>query len=88
MAHELAEALIRGDEAGAHLARAHRRHYPEMEADLEPYLSYIYDLELFGADVYLEQRFDLREWVPEAFGTTDALVISGPATATRVEVID
>lgn len=63
-AHAQAEAMLRGEEGP----------FPEMAADVQPYVDYVNSL---PGDRWFEQRLDYTEWVPEGFGTADAVVIDG-----------
>lgn len=95
-AHSLCEAKLKkfiGDLKGGAYTRAVNKikksgYYDgEMEEATEFYLEHV--TEIFngaGDDVELlvEQRFSLNEYVPESFGTSDAVVIGGGT----IEVID
>lgn len=58
----------------------------EMDEATDYYVGVIDEVLLLRADAELmvEQQLDLSEWVPEAFGTSDAVIISG----STIEVID
>lgn len=98
VAHSLADISLRAaihgkrsldtaDKKELKAIKANGYYSEEMEEAVGIYVSYIQELfAAAGPDAVLmtEQRLDLTEWVPEGFGTSDALVI-GDRT---VHVID
>jgi hypothetical protein len=46
----------------------------EMERHTDDYVSFV--MEQHGRSVFVEQQVDFSEWVPEGFGTSDAVVIT------------
>lgn len=63
---------------------------PEMEEAAQGYMQYILEkVEAYKAagispSVYVEQRLDLREYIPESMGTADCVIIAGDTA----EIID
>ena len=49
----------------------------DMRLAVQVYLDYVQGM--IGPDTacYVEQRLDLRQWVPEGFGTSDAILVGG-----------
>lgn len=80
-AHQLAE-----DWLAYHLER--RPEPPqgpqEMKDYVETYVNAVLERITKGAAVLLEQRLDFSPWVPEGFGTGDAVIISDR----RIEIVD
>lgn len=92
VAHSLGELLIKAklnlidNEEGAHLwneIKANEKHYNEaMEQHSDDYATYV--VEKFAeaqaqtpdAQIFLEQKIDLTAYVPEGFGTGDAVIIA------------
>lgn len=79
-AHELAElVLTRGGNAfeweGIALPETNSHTVTrEMASNVQQYVDYVKGL---GGHQMYEQRVDFSEWVPEGFGTSDAIVIGG-----------
>lgn len=63
-AHEQAEAMLLG----------RRQPHPELADDVLPYVELVEELSASGKR-FVEQRLEYTEWVPEGFGTADAVVI-------------
>lgn len=82
LAHEVAEARVRGSEIDVTKNPAITA---EMIRCAEGYADYIQELITDeNAVVLLEQRLDLSPWVPRGFGTGDCIIIQG----NRLDVID
>jgi len=89
-AHELGEAILTGSEAKMKEARASGYYCGEMEEAVQLYVDTV--TEIFNAakvragdaDLMIEERLDFSTWVPEGFGTGDAVVIADGV----LEVID
>jgi hypothetical protein len=81
MAHELAEQWL-----AYHLER--RPDYPrashEMMDYVERYVHAVLERADTGDEIFLEQRLDFSSWVPEGFGTGDAVILKPD----RIEVVD
>lgn len=85
-AHELAEWKIHneliagGDEKRPFPKTVDPWHDEEMERHTNAYLGFVADalddLKDRGAELLLEQRLDFSTWVPEGFGTGDAVIIA------------
>ena len=91
-AHTLAEAKLRelvGEITTKELKRIEKKLQPdaEMEEATNLYRDRVAEI-LAGAGPYgelmIEQRLNLEKWIPESFGTSDAVVIGND----RLEVID
>ena len=63
-AHAQAEAMLTGAE----------QPHPEMAADVQPYVDLVLELSA-GAELLIEQLLEYTEWVPNGFGTADAVII-------------
>lgn len=70
-AHELAELMLRGDEAW--LEKVILR---EMRDYVQTYVNYVKSIK---GDLFIEQRVDFSHIAPEGFGTSDAIVIDDSA---------
>lgn len=85
-AHELAEWKIHneliagGDEKRPFPKTVDPWHDEEMERHTNAYLAFVSEaldnLKDQGAELLLEQRLDFSTWVPEGFGTGDAVIIA------------
>ncbi len=96
LAHEIAEAellyhLGRVGQKG-HVAKitelAESKYYSSVMPDeVEKYVDYVRDTWKEAqavdphAEILIEDRMDLREWVPEGFGTNDVVIIAGETLA-------
>lgn len=80
-AHELGESALITKKDTQHVAGK----YPaEMREYIQQYVDYVLDL-AHGADhLIVEERLDISAWVPECFGTSDAIVIDNDT----IHVID
>ena len=95
VAHELAEWKLRrasGDKRAASAAKLRRIqassfYSGEMDEATDFYADAVME-QLYGAgedaELMIEQRFPLTDWVPEGFGTSDAVIIGGDT----IQVID
>jgi hypothetical protein len=80
-AHELAEKALVAKVNASDVAGD----YPaEMRDYVQMYLDYVRGVAVGARDVLIEQRLDISKWVPECFGTADAVVIHGET----IHVID
>lgn len=72
-AHELGErALVTGKDAEFVSGK-----YPaEMREYVQQYVDYVRDLAKDADHLIVEERLDISAWVPECFGTSDAIVIA------------
>ena len=71
-AHALGEACLRADTD----ASAMKEHYPQEMIDaVQVYLDYVRAIE--HEHMHVEVRVDVSRWVPEGFGTSDAVLIAG-----------
>lgn len=90
-AHHLAEVCLREDcNTDKFLGVAFHEYpdYPvddEMVESVQHYLDYVRGLD---GDLLIEQRVDFSEWVPEGFGTADAIVMGNGEDDGLVTVID
>ena len=79
MAHEIAEFIL---QTGGHIVDSKRNNIPEdMEEHVMTYVNYVLSV---PGEKRFEQRVFFDEWVPEGFGTADAVVIDG----STVHIID
>ena len=67
-AHALAEWILLGNEESAWTG-------PEIEdrPKLDSYLDFVSDLTGLGFEVLVEEKLDLRAYIPEGFGTSDMI---------------
>ena len=90
-AHELAELCLRKNtDADKYLGKAFKEYpdYPvdhEMADSVQLYLDYVRGLK---GELLVEQRVDFSEWVPEGFGTSDAIVMGQDNDEGIATVID
>lgn len=82
-AHALAEAILRKDEAGIVEAKLSPYYDQEMDREVAKYVDIVRERSE-GAVLEVEQRLDFSQWVPEGFGTGDAVIIDDNI----IEVID
>ena len=89
-AHSLAEMKLRRKLLGITGLRKPKDTDPEMDEATDFYLNFVTE-ELNAArsktpdaDLYVEQTFDLTDYIPDAFGTSDAVIVSDEL----LEVID
>lgn len=89
-AHELGEAILRGDEEAMEAARASEWYNAEMEKAIGLYTDIVTErleaerAETPDAILMVEEKLDFSDWVPEGFGTGDAVILADKT----VEVID
>ena len=78
LAHEMAEAVARGEQPPLWDNEKRKQKPAEMLECALGYRDYIQE-QLKGPDasVLLEQRVDFSPWVPEGFGTCDCIIIQG-----------
>ena len=67
-AHELAEAMLGGKKGKADS--------DEMLAYVQQYVDYVREI-AGDSKIYIEQRVDLTEYVPNGYGTADVITITG-----------
>lgn len=85
LAHEVAEAIARGESFVLDREATERGITQEMIECAEGYRDYIQEqIKDDSATVLLEQRVDFSPWVPDGFGTTDCIIIQG----NTMDVID
>lgn len=85
LAHEVAEAVARGESFVLDREATERGLTQEMVECAEGYRDYIQEqTKGDSATVLLEQRVDFSPWVPEGFGTADCILIQGDT----MDVID
>ena len=87
LAHEIAEAVARGEDDVIYWEeiRARKDTTPEMIECASNYRDYIQEqTKSDSAVVLLEQRVDFSPWVPDGFGTADCIIIQG----NTMDVID
>lgn len=99
LAHSIAELMLQRElklitkrkfETQLAKYQEHELYYKGMEDDCDPYISYA--LEAYHAArtktpdavIYLEERLDYSEYVPEGFGTGDCIIIADG----QMEIID
>lgn len=84
LAHAYAEAYLRyhddkiGRENELHLLESHEHaqyYSAELESYAEDFANYVLELCKGNYVLKVEQKLDLREWVPEGFGTGDGIVV-------------
>lgn len=88
LAHAIGEKILLGEDYK--LLTKDELYYQGMVDEVEDYTSYV--LERFNeakatdkyAALYVEQKLDLSEWIPEGFGTGDAVIIGNGL----LEVVD
>lgn len=69
LAHELAERCLRAGRAAAEI----KGDYPaEMRDYVQTYVDYVLSIK---GELLVEQRLDISRWVPDCFGTSDAVVL-------------
>lgn len=68
-AHELAERCLR---SGRHASSIEGDWPQDMRDYVQMYLDYVRAIK---GELLVEQRFDLGKWIPEGFGTSDAVVL-------------
>lgn len=92
-AHLVAEISIRKalgllteQEAATRMEEAELSLYytKDMPGNLEPYIEYVVSHATDADFVGLEERLDIGEWVPDGYGTSDAVIIKGDL----LEVVD
>lgn len=92
-AHLVAEITIRRalgllteQEAATRMEEAELSLYytKDMPGNLEPYIEYVVSHATDADFVGLEERLDIGEWVPDGYGTSDAVIIKGDL----LEVVD
>ncbi|NCU30361.1 DUF2800 domain-containing protein [Candidatus Saccharibacteria bacterium] len=82
-AHETAEKILRALIEGRRRPAFKNEEVKEIAASVQPYVDLVWDtyndLQKQNGDavLFLESRVDFSEYVPEGFGTGDAVVISG-----------
>lgn len=85
LAHEVAEAIARGESFILDREATERGITQEMIECAEGYRDYIQEqIKDDSATVLIEQRVDFSPWVPDGFGTTDCIIIQG----NTMDVID
>lgn len=95
LAHEIAESQLRwyadtGDLTGWEVPdklKDNHLYYPGMVEDVAPYVEYVikaYESAGPGAVLEIETRLNYSDYVPEGFGTGDALIIGGGT----LEIVD
>src|SRR5690606_33442378 len=75
-AHKLAEGIL--------LDKIDEPAPDEMFEHVSRYVEVVLEKLTPGADLYVEQRLDFSPWVPEGFGTGDAVIVSDEA----IEIVD
>lgn len=71
-AHELAERCLRASKPASEMAGDYTS---EMREFVQEYLDYVGNLAVGAEHFIVEERMDISKWVPECFGTSDAIVI-------------
>lgn len=91
LAHALGEAMLRNDELDINKLKDDELFYPGMLDEVEEYVNYCIErfneikvVDPIGAAIYIEQRLNLTDYVPEGFGTGDCIVIGNGV----LEIID
>lgn len=81
-AHALGELALTRGEACEKFIGQHDPEYPdyiftkEMAEHVQVYVDYVNAITTGKAEAFIEQRVDFSDWVPEGFGTSDAIVIN------------
>ena len=78
-AHKIAEGLLRGE-----IDDPTPDEMNDMLEHVGQYVEVVMEKLTPGADLYVEQYLDFSPWVPEGFGTGDAVIVSDEA----IEIVD
>lgn len=76
-AHEQAEAMLRKQLPGP---------FPELTADVQPYVDLVMSYVGEGDQLFIEQTLPYTEWVEEGFGTADAIILHIDRTLTVIDL--